>query len=364
MNERGLKELVTDQAPFLPGGVPLSIGSTLLPLRKGPLTTGHIVRWCAAQQNWDKIHYDQPYAVGIAGLPSTIINGALKQHLIAQFLTEAFDGRAWIARIDYRFTSMDLVGETLEVRGRIAQVRDWSGLQLLFVDVVIHNLDQGKDTTAGTAIILYQAGGETAWTKGAGRELPEDLRLDQSVLPPDPSIPNHIRQKLGTRVEYVESSYAIDLSRLRLFAEAVGGLRAVHFDPGSAEAIAAGGVLAPPLFPIHGLEALPGRFPLSTDPRAMGREGVNEVGRDMARLFGIQIAWNGGNKVQIYSLAKAGERISAESTLVGAYSKSGRLGGRMMFFETLNRYRVAGGRELMVERQTMICRTENMGSAG
>ena len=39
-------------------------------LRKGPWTSAHLVRWCAAQQNWDRIHYDQAYAQQVAGLPS------------------------------------------------------------------------------------------------------------------------------------------------------------------------------------------------------------------------------------------------------------------------------------------------------
>ena len=49
--------------------------------------------------------------------------------------------------------------------------------------------------------------------------------------------------------------------------------------------------------------------------------------------------------------------------LVGAFAKRGKRGGRMLFFETLNRYSVVKGRELLVERQTMVCQIKE-GSKG
>lgn len=357
-------EVAMPDGPLLPGNARVVKGSALLPLSKGPWTSSHIARWCAAQQNWDKIHYDRSYAIDVAKLPGTIINGALKQHLIVQFLVEAFDGRAWIWRIDYRFGAMDLVGQSLEVRGAIAGVRRHEGRYFVSIDVSIHNRDQDKVTTTGTAIVVCHGGDGVEWMDSAGVETPPDLRLDEAVGSEDPSTPQRVRSKLGARLEYVESDYAIDLSRLRLFADAIGGLRPVHFDPHSPQARKHGGVLAPPLFPIHGLEALPGKLPLSSDPQAMGREGVYEVGRDMARHFGIEIAWNGGNKVEVHSLARVGERICAESTLVSARSRTGRQAGSMIIFETLNRYRVVDGRPLITERQTMICRSEEIGVAG
>lgn len=47
----------------------------LAPLVKGPYTSSHIARWCAARQNRDRIHHYAHYAVE----------------------------RAWIDRIDFRF---------------------------------------------------------------------------------------------------------------------------------------------------------------------------------------------------------------------------------------------------------------------
>lgn len=341
----------------------LEAGRVLPPLRKERLTSSHIARWCAAQQNWDKIHYDLAYAKEVAKLPGTIINGALKQHLIAQFLDEAFEGRAWLWRLDYRFSAMDLVGEQLEVRGTIAQVRPYRDHLFVTVEASIWNLSQDKATTTGTAVVVCRVDGKAGSPSDLDADTPHELRLDRSVNTDDRTVPANVRSRLAARLELVESDYAIDLSRLRLFADAVGGLRPIHFDPASREAKAAGGVLAPPLFPLHALESMPGRRPLSLHREAMGREGVNEIGRDMRRLFGLEIAWNGGNRVEIQSLARAGERVAAESVLVGAFAKRGKRGGRMLFFETLNRYSVVKGRELLVERQTMVCQIKE-GSKG
>lgn len=337
-----------------PPDLPSALHAAPAPLRTGPWTSSHIARWCAAQQNWDKIHYDLEYAREVAKLPHTIINGALKQHLIVQFLEQSFP-EAWVWRIDYRFGGMDLVGHTLEVHGRVSSVFGAHHKWYVTVEFTIRNRELGQDNTAGTAILIWN-GRPMASQAVDDSSAPPEMHLDTAVRAPDPSLSQRINERLGARLEFVESDYDIDLSRLRLFAEAVGGLSPRHFDSASPEANAAGGVVASPLFPLHALEAIPGRLQLSADPSAMGREGVNEVGRHMAGHFGFEIAWNGGNKVQIHSLARAGERVVADSTLAGAYSRVGKVGGRMLFFETLNRYATTTGRPLVTERQVMICR--------
>jgi len=325
-------------------------------LRTGPWMSSHIARWCAAQQNWDKIHYDLAYATRVAGLPGTVINGALKQHLIVRFLEAALPG-AWVWRLDYRFSGMDIVGQSLEVYGESTETRVIDGRTFVRVDFRIQNVEQGADTTTGTAVCILDAGRDPALFVDRDLHAPQQWLLDVSVRDRDLDMPSHVNSKLGERLESVESDYAIDFSRLRLFAEAIGEQRPLYFAPGFESAGKIGDVLAPPLFPLHALEFLPGSRPLSTDPAAIGREGVSEVGRHMAGHFGFEIGWNGGNSVQVHSLARVGERVAAESVLVGAYSRVGRFAGRMLFFETLNRYRTSDGRPLLTERQVMICRS-------
>ena len=136
------------------------------------------------------------------------------------------------------------------------------------------------------------------------------------------------------------------------------GLAPIHYDPAAGAASPWGNVVAPPLFPLHGLEALPGTFPLGEEAHAQGREGVNEIGRDLSQRFELDAAGglNGGNRVQVHSLVRAGERIRATSTFIGARKRTGKRGGEMHLLETLNHYSECGGRPLLTERQTVVFR--------
>lgn len=331
-------------------------GTPLPSLDKPRFTSTHILRWLAAQQNWDKIHFDQQFCSEVARLRAPVINGALKQHLIVQFLTEGIP-HAWPWRVDYRFVGPDYVGDKLSVRGVVTGSQVLGQHVFVSVEVEVVNTDRSEVTTRGNAVLLLDVSGSPV-LDALDLEAPEDLGLPRAPSPPDGSMAEDIHRHLGTRIDARESHYPIDLSRLRLFADAVMGLRPVHFDAQAGAASPWGSVVAPPLFPLHGIEALPGALPLSEDPRAQGREGVNEVGRDLARLFGLSPAggMNAGNRVEIHSLARAGERIHADSTLVGARRRSGKHGGDMVFYETLNRYTVASGRPLVTERQTVVVR--------
>jgi hydroxyacyl-ACP dehydratase HTD2-like protein with hotdog domain len=53
----------------------VEVGQEAGPMRKGPFTTAHLMRWSAAMENWHKIHYDLPFATGHDKLPGLLING-------------------------------------------------------------------------------------------------------------------------------------------------------------------------------------------------------------------------------------------------------------------------------------------------
>lgn len=325
----------------------------LPPLDKPRFTAAHIVRWMAAQQNWDRIHFDQAFCRDMALLEAPVINGALKQHLIMQFLQRALPG-AWPWRVDYQFVGPDFVGQKLKVRGTTRSSGRAGAHIFLNVDVEILNLDRDEVTTRGRATVLL--GQEGPLLDALDMQAPQGMGLPLTASEPDAAMPPHVNARLGHELEQRESCYALDLSRLRLFADAVMDLDPVHFDPKAPSPW--GAVVAPPLFPLHGLEALPGAFPLSEEPQAQGREGVNEVGRDLALQFGFNAAggMNAGNRVQVHSLARVGERIRARSSLVGAKRRQGARGGEMIFFETLNHYEEVAGRPLVTERQTTVVR--------
>lgn len=335
----------------------MKIGDRLPNLAKGPLTSAHIARWCAAQENWDRIHYDQDYARNIAGLRGTVINGALKQHFLAQFLTESFDARGWVWKLDFRFVTSDLVGEGLTIEGCISSIREVASRTIVTVDMGIRNDVTDEVTTRATGqVILPSNGARRIDALDLVSELPEPELTpgDSDRLPP------RIRDHLGRQTERLQAVLPLEAGRLRLFADAVMGLRPEHHNIAAGRDSPWGCVVAPPLFPIHALVQAPGTLPLSSEPDAMGREGVAEIGRNMSGLFGIQPQGllNGGSSVEVHSLLRVGEVAEGTSTLLSAKERIGKRGGRMMVFETLNEYRELAGRPLLTERQAIVMRLE------
>src|SRR5690606_400281 len=153
-------ELVSEEraSQLREGDAPIPApGSVLAPLDKPRFTPAHIVRWMAAQQNWDRIHFDQAFCHESAKLKAPLINGALKQHLIVQFLQRAVP-QAWVWRVDYRFVAPDYVGQRLQVRGRAGNSRPAGEQTALDIDVEIFNLDSAEVSTRGRATLLVGTG--------------------------------------------------------------------------------------------------------------------------------------------------------------------------------------------------------------
>lgn len=318
-------------------------GSVLGPLRKGPYGSAHLVKWCAAQQNWDRIHYDAAYARDVAGLPERVINGALKQHLLVQLLDDAFGDTMRLRRLCFRFVGPDFVGDSLEVHGTVRSVESVGNATLLVVDLAIRNATQSKATTTGWA----------ALSSAPDIPLPESLHMDDAVHATSGTAPPALEALVGSRFETAVSATPLDASRLFLFADAVGGLRDRYFRPADGST-----AVAPPLFPIHALQPEPGSLPLSLDPEALGREGVNEMGRNFGRRFGVpdKGLTNGGSDVEVFSLLGTGETVRATSTMLGVAVKPGASGIPMLLTTVLNDYSTTGGRRLMREKQTTIYR--------
>lgn len=337
----------------------LASGAPLPPLPKGRFGASRLVQWCAAQQNWDRIHFDLPYAQA-SGLRERVVNGALKQHLLVQFLERTFGESGWIWRLDFSFTSPDWVGEHLEVRGRIDRSRDCGGYQLLELTLEIWNLEQQLASTGGKAVVLLGRPGVVLRSLPAF-EPPPELMLDCAFgdaggagEPGEAAMPAAVRERIGAIVESVESAYPLDLSRLRLFAEAVGDCLPHQFDPAAGSRSAYGSVVAPALFPIHAIELAPGSRPLDPSEAATGREGSSEIGRGLAGRLGLSTgpALNGGSSVELHSLLAVGERIRAQSRLARVAIRQSRRAGRLLIVESLNEYRVVGSDRLLLRERS------------
>lgn len=130
----------------------IEIGTEIPGLEKGPLTTAHLMRWSAAMENWHKIHYDQPFAIGHDKLPDLLINGSLKQQFVMQLLADWAGPGGWVWKVGFQFRAMNLVGETLQIWGRVINLRKTADFGLVDIELgILNNVD--KESTPGTATV-------------------------------------------------------------------------------------------------------------------------------------------------------------------------------------------------------------------
>jgi acyl dehydratase len=137
----------------------VAVGESLPALKKGPLTSAHLMRWSAAMENWHRIHYDEKFATQHDKLPGLLINGSLKQQFITQLLKDWVGPTGWVWKVSFQFRAMNLMGETLSTWGRITAKRDGPGYGLVEIETGIVN-DAGKESTPGkaTAALPYRNG--------------------------------------------------------------------------------------------------------------------------------------------------------------------------------------------------------------
>lgn len=130
----------------------VAVGQEAGPAHKGPFTTAHLMRWSAAMENWHKIHYDLPFATGHDKLPGLLINGSLKQQLIAQLLKDWAGPAGWVWKVAFQFRAMNLVGERLQIWARITGTERTSAYGLVEMELGIRN-QAGVESTPGRATV-------------------------------------------------------------------------------------------------------------------------------------------------------------------------------------------------------------------
>lgn len=125
----------------------------LLPeLVKGPLTTMHLMRWSAAMENWHRIHYDRTFAQEHDKLPDLLVNGSIKQQFVLQLLKDWAGPRGWAWKSSFQFRSMNKVGETLTIWGRVTGKRRARDFGLVDVETGVRN-EHGVESTPGKAVV-------------------------------------------------------------------------------------------------------------------------------------------------------------------------------------------------------------------
>jgi acyl dehydratase len=99
----------------------LQVGDELPPLTKGPVTRQLLVEWCAAENDYYPLHYDERVAAQMK-LPGTPIQGTYKYALMGQVIQRWLAATGTLNRISARYTGMNLESEVLTARARITQI--------------------------------------------------------------------------------------------------------------------------------------------------------------------------------------------------------------------------------------------------
>jgi acyl dehydratase len=89
-------------------------------IRRGPITTTQLVMYAGASGDFNRIHYDHPFAVQ-KGLGGVIAHGMLTMAFAASCAVEAFGPASRISNIEARFTSPVRVGDVVDVTATVME---------------------------------------------------------------------------------------------------------------------------------------------------------------------------------------------------------------------------------------------------
>jgi acyl dehydratase len=171
-------------------------------------------------------------------------------------------------------------------------------------------------------------------------------------------ITDDVKQLIGRETDWVEACDAVERGAIRRFHQAVMDDDPIFWKDAEAAATRYGGVVAPPLFPLHAFR----RPSWAPDPlnRVSGDPDFDGVTRDFGLgLPPVPVALprllNGGNQVEVHQLARPGDRIRAKSKYVDIYQKEGK-SGVLVFILVETVYATQKGQTLLKALQTHILR--------
>jgi acyl dehydratase len=125
------------------------VGDALAPLTMPPITTTQLVKYAGASGDFNRIHYDDPFARE-AGFPSVIAHGMLSMAFLGQLVARWAGGPAAIARLAVRFRAVTFPGDVVTCTGKVVARNDAAGT--LELELAVHKQD-GSLTLDGTATL-------------------------------------------------------------------------------------------------------------------------------------------------------------------------------------------------------------------
>ncbi|HEY1587369.1 MAG TPA: MaoC/PaaZ C-terminal domain-containing protein [Polyangia bacterium] len=94
------------------------VGDALPPVEKAPITTMQLVQYAGASGDFNRIHYDEPFARE-GGFPSVIAHGMLSMAFFGQLVADWAGGPQHVARLAARFKAVTFPGDRVTVGGEV-----------------------------------------------------------------------------------------------------------------------------------------------------------------------------------------------------------------------------------------------------
>jgi acyl dehydratase len=173
-------------------------------------------------------------------------------------------------------------------------------------------------------------------------------------------VTDDVRAFIGVESAPVTAHDPVELGAIRRHCQAIMDDDPLYWDEEYAAQTVFGGVVAPPLFPLHAFRRAPG----TPDPleAALDDPDYDGAGQGLAARLGLPAVpiklkrmLNGGNDVEVRALARPGDRIVARSRYRDIYQKEGK-SGPLVFVVVETSYGTELGEELLVSRQTQVWR--------
>jgi len=126
-------------------------GLALPSLTKPPITTKQLVQYAGASGDFNRIHYDEPFAKA-GGFPSVIAHGMLSMGFFGE-LVARWAGAALVQRLSARFKAVTYPGDVVTVEGVVAEVDAAARTALIQLTA---KTQRGVVTLEGTATVSLE----------------------------------------------------------------------------------------------------------------------------------------------------------------------------------------------------------------
>jgi N-terminal half of MaoC dehydratase len=170
-------------------------------------------------------------------------------------------------------------------------------------------------------------------------------------------ITNEVRALIGAESEERIACDAVERGAIRRMAHAIMDTDAVFFDEASAAGTRYGGIVAPPLFPVHMFQREGGDVdPLDqalTNPDYDGSKSPTALFSLPNLPIPLKRLLNAGVEVEFFQYAKPGERVSVINRYADIFQKQGRK-GPMVFVVVERRFRNDLQQPLLTYKQTLV----------